>query len=147
MSNESLKPFPTPAVLGELEHVNRELDFVKMLRVRMIISKETRPDFERFTAFRHFIRHAYSYEINPAMIKKILKCMSSFGGILRPTGKKAAGLKAPGRKFNPPRPRAAVTQQLRNSERARPAAEAAARSSSMNLPPALRRSFAPGIRY
>ena len=72
MSNESLKPFPTPAVLGELEHVNRELDFVKMLRVRMIISKETRPDFERFMAFRHFIRHAYSYEINPAMIKKIL---------------------------------------------------------------------------
>ena len=34
MSNESLKPFPVPAVLGELEHVNRELDFVKMLRVK-----------------------------------------------------------------------------------------------------------------
>lgn len=37
-----------------------------------ILSDSVRNELKSFLAFRHFIRHAYSFEINPAMIARIL---------------------------------------------------------------------------
>jgi uncharacterized protein YutE (UPF0331/DUF86 family) len=37
-----------------------------------IISEKTMKDLKAFLAFRHFVRHAYSFEINPITIEAVL---------------------------------------------------------------------------
>ncbi|GAH68212.1 unnamed protein product, partial [marine sediment metagenome] len=37
-----------------------------------IISEQTMKDLKAFLGFRHFIRHAYSFEINPRTIEAVL---------------------------------------------------------------------------
>jgi uncharacterized protein YutE (UPF0331/DUF86 family) len=39
---------------------------------KSLLSDNVRNDLKSFLAFRHFVRHAYSFELDPAMIGRIL---------------------------------------------------------------------------
>lgn len=45
---------------------------LELAETQDIIDKEMKVKFQKFMAFRHFIRHSYSFEINPPDILKIL---------------------------------------------------------------------------
>lgn len=54
------------------EGLNWHVQLLERAGSSSLISEPTQVELKSFLAFRHFIRHAYSFEINPRMIEKIL---------------------------------------------------------------------------
>ena len=51
---------------------NWHAELLDLAAEKSVVSADLREELKSFLAFRHFIRHAYSFEINPAMIASIL---------------------------------------------------------------------------
>lgn len=51
---------------------NWHAEVLDLAAEKSLVSVDVRDELKSFLAFRHFIRHAYSFEINPAMIASIL---------------------------------------------------------------------------
>ena len=65
------------AIRGEFENIHRELRLVELLLYKSeqnpLDDIEIRSELLGFLAFRHFVRHAYSFEIDPVAIVEILR--------------------------------------------------------------------------
>jgi uncharacterized protein YutE (UPF0331/DUF86 family) len=51
---------------------NWHAELLDLAAEESVVSADVRDELKSFLAFRHFIRHAYSFEINPATIASIL---------------------------------------------------------------------------
>ena len=55
------------------EGLNWHAQLLEQAASKSLISADVHDELKSFLAFRHFIRHAYSFEINPQMIGSILE--------------------------------------------------------------------------
>ncbi len=56
--------------------LSRHKDILKKSLAEKVISENTMNELKMYLGFRHFIRHAYSFEINPETIEAILDKVS-----------------------------------------------------------------------
>jgi hypothetical protein len=54
------------------EGPNWHAELLDLAGQKSLLSDNVRNDLKSFLAFRHFVRHAYSFELDPAMIGRIL---------------------------------------------------------------------------
>lgn len=54
------------------EGPNWHAQLLELARQKSLLSDDVQTELKSFLAFRHFIRHAYSFELNPEMIARIL---------------------------------------------------------------------------
>lgn len=58
---------------GRVVGPNWHADLLEQSNKAHVISEETRNKLKGFMAFRHFVRHAYSFEIDAVTIREIIK--------------------------------------------------------------------------
>jgi uncharacterized protein YutE (UPF0331/DUF86 family) len=54
------------------EGPNWHTELLDLAGQKSLLSDDVRNELKSFLAFRHFVRHAYSFELDPAMIGRIL---------------------------------------------------------------------------